>query len=156
LEAAINVPVNDRVQLRVAAEAGQRDGYTIDVGPNFAGKDYDNQNYDSGRISLIMQPTDALELYTIARYYHSETNGGGTVPVACNPAAGALGILVTDVFPGVPAAVAGQSALGPRRVAYDLDQFANTDYWQFINQATYRLNDNLRVKNILSYSQFRN
>ncbi|MFT3728637.1 MAG: TonB-dependent receptor plug domain-containing protein [Terricaulis sp.] len=156
VEGALNVPVNDRVQLRVAAEQGRRDGYTIDVGPNFNGKDYDNQNYDSGRISLLVQPTDALEIYTIGRYYHSETNGGGTVPVAFNPAAGALGILITDVFPGVPAVVANQANLGPRRVAYDLDEFANTDYYQLINQATYSFSDTLHLKNIFSYSKFSN
>lgn len=163
VEGAINVPVNDRVQVRVAAEQGRRDGYTTDVGPNFNGKDYDNLNYDSGRLSLAVQPNDNLELYTLARYYHSETNGGSTVPIAFNTAAGAPNpfnpaqtILVTDIFPGMPATVANQANLGPRHVAYDLDQFANTDYWQLLNQATYHLNDNLQIKNIISYSEFRN
>src|SRR5262249_22159111 len=148
---------------RVAAEQGSRDGYTTDVGPFFNGKDYDNLNYDSGRLSVVMQPTDKLELYTVGRYYHSRTNGGGTVPIAFNTAAGAPNplnplttLLVTDVFPGVPATVANQANLGPRHVAYDLDQFSDTDYWQLLNQATYSLTDNLRIKNIISYSEFRN
>lgn len=156
LEGAVNLPIVDGVQLRLSGEAGQRDGYTKDVGPNFTGKDYDDLEYESARAILAMQPTDALDVTTIGRYYHSSNNGTGAVPFAFNPAAGALGILVTDVFPGAPAAVAAQNARGPRDVAYDLDQFADTNYWQVINQATYRLSDNLRIRNIASYSDFRN
>ncbi len=156
IEGAVNLPISDGVKLRVSGEAGRRDGYTIDVGPNFNGKDYDNLGYESLRAILSLQPTDALDIDTIGRYYHSSNNGGGTVPFAFNPAAGALGVLVTDVFPGTPAAVAAQNARGPRAVAYDLDQFSETDYWQVINQATYRLSDNLRIRNIASYSDFRN
>jgi iron complex outermembrane recepter protein len=155
LDGAINLPLGDRAQLRVAGEAGRRDGYTTDVGPNFNGRDYDNLSYESARVSLLLQPTDALENYTVARYYHSDNNGGGTVPVAFNPAAGALGVLVTDFFPGIVGAVAGQNALGPRQVAYDLDQFSETEYWQIINHTTFDITDNLRIKNIVSYSEFR-
>lgn len=162
-EGAINIPASDRIQFRIAAEQGQRDGYTTDVGPAFGGKDYDNLNYHSGRLSVAMQPTDDLELYTVARYYRSRTNGGATVPIAFNPAAGAPNplnpaqtLLVTDFFPTAPAVVANQANLGPRHVAYGRDQFANTDYWQVLNQATYSLTDNLKIKNIVSYSEFRN
>lgn len=156
LEGAVNLPISDTIQLRVSGEVGRRDGYTIDVGPVHTGKDYDNLGYESLRAILSMQPTDVLDITTIGRYYHSSNNGGGTVPFAFNPAAGALGFLVTDVFPGAPAAVADQNARGPRRVAYDHDQFSETDYWQVVNQITYDLTDDLRIRNIASYSDFRN
>ncbi|MBX3428306.1 MAG: hypothetical protein KF779_01860 [Hyphomonadaceae bacterium] len=156
VDGAINLPITDRAQLRVAGEVGRRDGYTVDVGPYFEGRDYDNLSYESARVGLSLQPTDALDIYTMVRYYHSGNNGGGTVPVAFNPAAGALGVLVTDFYPGIVNTVADQSTLGSRRVAYDYDQFADTDYWQIINQATYRINDNLRLRNIASYSKFEN
>lgn len=156
IDGAINIPISDRAQLRVAGEVGRRDGYTIDVGPNFEGRDYDNLSYESARVSLALEPTDALEIYTMARYYRSDNNAGGTVPVAFNPAAGAFGVLVTDFYPGVVNAVADQPALGSRRVAYDYDQFSETDYWQIINQATWRISDNLRLRNIASYSKFEN
>lgn len=156
VEGAVNLPINEKALLRVAGEIGRRDGFTKDVGPLFNGKDYDNLSYESARVSLLLQPTDRLELYTIGRYYNSENNGGSTVPFAFNPSAGALGALVTDFFPGIVGAVNDQAALGPRRVAYDLDQFAETEYWQFINQATYDLTDDLKLKNIFSYSDFSN
>lgn len=163
IEGAVNVAVvPDRIKLRVAGEVGRRDGYTKDVGPFFEGKDYDNLSYESFRVGLTVNPSDALELYTVVRYYDSHTNGGGTVLGAYNPAAGfdatalGLGFIPTAaIFPGLLTAVDEQDARGPRKVAYDLDQFSDTRYWQVINQATLELGDNLKLRNIVSYSELR-
>ena len=154
VEGAINVPIaTDTVLLRVAGEVGRRDGYTIDVGPNFAGKDYDNLHYQSIRAGLTLKPVDALEIYTVARYYKSSTNGGGTVVAAINPAIAAM---VAPLLPTINTVVGAQNARGPRRVSYDIDQFSRTRYWQIINQAALRLSDTLTLRNIISYSEFRN
>jgi iron complex outermembrane receptor protein len=163
IEGALNTPiVPGRVMLRVAGEVGRRDGYTKDVGPFFAGKDYDNLSYESFRFGLTLAPTDDIELYTMLRYYHSDNNGGGTVLGAYNPAAGfdatplGLGFLpVAAFYPGVLTAVAEQAARGPRRVSYDLDQFSETKYWQVINQASVQLSDTIKLRNIISYSELR-
>jgi iron complex outermembrane recepter protein len=155
-EFALNLPIiDDRVLLRIAGERGTRDGYTIDVGPNFNGKDYDNLDYSSVRVGLTLRPTDRLENYTMVRYYESENNGTGTVLTQFNPALGVSdGFPAVAVFPGLATAVAEQDARGPRRVAYDLDQYSDTNYWQVINQTSLELTDNLTLKNIASYSQF--
>ena len=164
IEGAINLPiVDDKVLLRVAGSLGRRDGYTIDTGPNFPGKDYDNLRYESVRVGLTLRPVEGLELYTVGRYYHSSNNGGGTVLGAFNPTAGfdatalGLGFLpVVAFYPGAATAVAQQQARGPRSVSYDIDQFSKTSYWQVINQATLDLTDHLKLRNIISYSEFRN
>lgn len=163
-EGAINVPVvTDKVLLRVAGSIGRRDGYTIDVGPNFTGKDYDDLGYESFRVGLTVKPSDSLEIYTVGRYFHSSTNGGGTVAGAFNPAAGydatALGfgfLPVLAFYPGAATVVPTQDARGPRQVSYDIDQFSKTSYWQVVNQATLELSDNVKLRNIVSYSEFRN
>jgi iron complex outermembrane receptor protein len=68
---------------------------------------------------------DGVEIYTVGRYHHSATNGGGTVLGAFNPAAGfdatalGLGFLpVLAFYPGMATAVAEQQARGrvPRRL----------------------------------------
>lgn len=154
VEGAVNLPiVTDKVLLRVAGELGRRDGYTVDVGPNFPGKDYDNLHYQSIRAGLTLRPAEGVEIYTLARYYYSNTNGGGTVLGAINPADVAFAGLF---YPTVGAQLAAQQARGPYRVAYDLNQFSKTTYWQVINQATVELGSNLKLKNIISHSQFRN
>jgi iron complex outermembrane receptor protein len=164
IEGALNVAiVPDTVMLRVAGEVGRRDGYTKDVGPFFAGKDYDNLAYESFRLGLTLKPFDALELYTVGRYYHSDNNGGSTVLAAFNPAAGfdltPLGLPIflptLAIYPGMATAVAEQAARGPRRVSYNLDQFSETRAWQVINQATLNLTDDIRLRNIVSYSQLK-
>ncbi len=163
-EGAINVPVvTDKVLLRVAGSIGRRDGYTIDVGPNFAGKDYDDLGYESFRVGLTLKPSENLEIYTVGRYFHSSTNGGGTVAGAFNPAAGydatALGygfLPVLAFYPGAATVVPTQEARGPRQVSYDIDQFSKTRYWQVVNQASLELSDNIKLRNIVSYSEFRN
>ena len=164
IEGALNVAIApDKVMLRVAGEVGRRDGYTKDVGPFFAGKDYDNLAYESFRVGLTIKPFDALELYTVGRYYHSDNNGGATVLAAFNPAAGfdltPLGLPIflptLAIYPGMATAVAEQAARGPRRVSYNLDQFSETRAWQVINQATLNLTDDIRLRNIISYSQLK-
>ena len=153
IDGAVNLPiVDDKVMLRVAGEAGARDGYTKDVGPYFPGKEYDNLNYDSVRVSLTIKPTDRIELYTVARYYVSDNNGPGTVLEALNPAEVAA---YGAYLPGLANALANQQALGPRKVSYDLDEFSKTEYWQILNHASFRITDNLTFENVISYSQFR-
>ncbi|MEJ6011168.1 TonB-dependent receptor [Novosphingobium aquae] len=160
IEGALNIPIiSDKVLLRVAGEIGRRDGYTKDVGPFFSGKDYDNLAYESVRVGLTLRPADGVEFYTMARYYNSHSNGSGTVLGAFNPAAGIdagppFGFLpVLAFYPGMVTAVAEQNARGPRKVAYNLDQFSDSRYWQVLNQATFELSDNLKLRNIISYSK---
>lgn len=155
-EFALNLPiVDDRVLFRIAGERGVREGYTTDVGPNFNGRDYDNLDYASARASLTVRPNDRVEIYTVARYYTSDNNGPGTVLTQYNPQAGvAEGLPALLVYPGLATSVAQQNARGPRQVAYDIDQFSKTEYWQIINQASFDLTDNLTLKNIISYSDF--
>ena len=154
IEGAGNVSMADgKVLLRVAGDVGQRDGYTKDVGPYFKGRDYDNLNYDSVRVGLTLRPFDGFENYTVLRYYNSDNNGPGTVLSAINPA---FTPLIGQFYPEVDNILPEQDARGPRKVSYDLKEFSKTEYWQVINQTAYDVSDSLALKNIISYSEFRN
>ncbi len=153
-EGAINIPiVSDKVLLRLAGEVGARDGYTIDVGPNFPGKDYDNLNYDSVRASLILRPTDWLELFSVARYYYSNNNGPGTILQQLNPATVAG---LSPYLPDLGDAVAQQQALGPRGTCPTISTSSrrrNTG-----NSSTTRRSISTaltEIENVISYSRFR-
>ena len=155
VEGALNVPiVSDSVLFRIAGEIGRRDGYTKDVGGIHHGKDYDDLRYESVRASLLLRPMDGFENYTVLRHYHSDNNGPGTVIEDFNPNAGQAGLRVVDFFPSMTTQPAQQAARGLRNVAYDMDQFSETEYWQVINQTSLQLNDTLQLKNIVSYSEF--
>lgn len=147
-EGALNVPVIDgKLLVRVAGAMETRDGFVTDVGPYFPGKDYENISYSTGRLSVLYMPTAKFEEYLIARYYQSNDNGPAFVEAAISPDAPAG---INTLFPNRIADYENQLAYGPRAVAYDTDVFDVMKYWQFINTATYRISDHLRVKNILS------
>lgn len=153
IEGAANFAMADgKFLLRIAGDIGRRDGYTKDVGPSFNGRDYDDISYESARVGLTLRPIEGFENYTVLRYYNSDNNGPGTVLTDLNPAFAAV---IGTVFPGVDTLVPEQDARGPRRVSYDLQEFSKTEYWQAVNHTTYEFSDKLLIKNIISYSEFR-
>ena len=153
-EGALNLPIfEDKVLFRVSGAFARRDGYTRDVGPLYPGKEYDNLDYESFRAELLLRPVEALENYTIYRYYHSSDNGPGTSLIAFNPNAGTPPITVTAFFPNVPTYLSQQLARGPREVAYNIDQYDTSNYNQLINTTSYTVSDSLKIKNIVSYSK---
>jgi iron complex outermembrane receptor protein len=153
-EGALNLPIfEDKVMLRISGAFARREGYTKDVGPDYDGKRYDNLGYESFRAELLVHPIDALENYTIYRYYHSSDNGPGTSLIAFNPNAGTPPLSVTAFFPNVLTYLDQQLARGPRDVAYNINEYDNSNYDQFINTTTYTFSDSFKLKNIISYSQ---
>ncbi len=143
VDGAINLPiVDDKVLLRVAGAIERRDGYTKDVGPSFPGRDYDNLSYEGFRIGLTLKPIAGLESYSLYRYQTSDSNGAGTVPFANE-----------STVPARIAAFNTQQALGVRDVSYNTREFGKAYYSQFLNSTSYKLNDDLTIKNIVSFTR---
>ncbi|MFL5296145.1 MAG: TonB-dependent receptor plug domain-containing protein, partial [Phenylobacterium sp.] len=135
---------SDKVLFRVAFIKRSRDGFTR----NLQGKNVDNVNRDSIRLSLIVRPIDKLENYTIAYYDRVAEQEPG--------------MSITDAFPTinpailgqVQADVAAQKARGPRVV--DLTPFAaHVHVPGIINITTYDFSEHLHLKNIASYRRER-
>src|SRR5579883_745908 len=83
---AINVPVvTDKLMVRFAADIKNRDGYTIDYGPHYNGRDYDNVDYWAFRLSILARPTDNFENYLLIDSLYSRDNGTGTSVSDVNP-----------------------------------------------------------------------
>ena len=149
-EGAINIPiVPGKVLLRIAGAAEQRDGYTKDVGPYFAGKRYDDVDYRSARVSLILRPTEWLENYTVFRYLQSNNNGPGTVPYYSDPTR----VDINAFFPNRPQLFQQQQDRGVRDVSYNLDQSVRAYFSETVNTTTVKLPWDLTLKNIVSYTR---
>jgi len=84
----LNLPMGEKAALRIAAKTRQRDGFSTDVSD---GRDYDDQNYDSIRVSLKLEPGAGIESTTIYDWLESKTHGPALYPTAVNPAAPAIG-----------------------------------------------------------------
>ena len=142
--AVVNVPlVDDKVLLRVAGQFLDRDGFTIDRGPYFADKDYDNRDYWALRATLLLRPFDNLENTTIFSALHSEGNGDGFVLTAVNPA-GAFGSLLSPLL-------AEQQASGIRSTSLSANEIDRRYNDGIINTTRWSISEQWQFKNIFSY-----
>jgi iron complex outermembrane receptor protein len=148
-QGALNVPVVDnRVLLRAAVDWQKRDGFTHDLG---SGKELDNRDYFSGRLSLTLRPSNSFENDLVGAFYTSNTNGTGLVPTALNPAAP---IPLTSFFPTLANDVARQQALGVRTInGLPIEPVDKRRYDAVIDTATWTAASHLIVKNIASYQE---
>lgn len=82
----INLPLADWAALRVAGKVRERKGFTTDISD---GRDYDDQNFDSFRVSLLLNPGN-LESITVFDWVRSKTHGSALYPTAIDPTAPAI------------------------------------------------------------------
>lgn len=147
LQGVVNIPVGDRVRVRLGVDHQERDGYLDNIsgiGPD----DFADLDYTSYRASVVWDITDNLENYTIAKYTDSSNNGAPYTVFACHPD-------VTLAFSGF---CHGDLNSRTSRGEYDVynfmpDSSSELEQWQVINTTTLQVSDNLTVKNILSYAE---
>ncbi len=157
IEAVLNAPITSTIRVRGAVDWNQRDGYETNksgIGP----KDFGNTNYIAARFSVVADITPDLENYTIASYSRSNTHGVLQKVFGCNRGYASGGGLVGLLGPYACGQVDRENARGDG--FWDVD---NSDphpkelirQWQVINTTTLRATDNLTIKNIFSYAQYR-
>jgi iron complex outermembrane receptor protein len=149
IQGVLNLPITDNVRVRLGIDRNTRDGYLKNVsgvGP----KDFNDTDYVSLRASLVADLTPDIENYTIATYSKSDTNGNHLRLLNCNRARtdelGRLGCANFD----------RQLARGKYTVESPIaNPYQRLTQWQVINTTTWRVNEQLTVKNIASYGEFR-
>jgi iron complex outermembrane receptor protein len=165
LQGVFNTPIGDTMRLRLGFDRMSRDGYVknnTNIGPD----KLNDVNYVAARASLLWDVTPEIENYSILTYALSKTVGEINSIVGVNP--------VTFVnVPGVGTLPFSNGSLPNGIFAYLTQQeqlrYAGKDFystennkpnpdsnleqWQGINTTTWRANENLTVKNIISYAQ---
>ncbi|MGE3690995.1 MAG: TonB-dependent receptor [Novosphingobium sp.] len=170
VQAVLNAPLSDNVRVRGAIDWNQADGYLRNksgIGPKALG----NTNYVSARLSLVWDVTPDIENYTIGRYSKSDTYGNVPKIISAPPCAtvdfctaGIAGVGMN--FNGLGPFLAPLAARQIARAQARGDDFWDVDNsdpdpksiqttWQVINTTTWKANDNLTVKNIISYAMFK-
>lgn len=151
-EGATNVPLaNQALRVRLSADISTRDGYTIDVGPSFPGRDYDNRHYQAARLSAVWTPFDGFENYLIANIYNRDQHGPGNVLVAVSPDSQA-----SLAFPAIWQYLAEQQARGPRSTSLSADQIDRQLQYGFFDTTTWSASKWLQLKNIIAYQADKN
>jgi iron complex outermembrane receptor protein len=143
VQGVINVPISDRVRVRLGLDTMQRDGYMENVsgiGPGHLA----DIDYVAGRASLVVDVTDTVQNYAILSYANSENNGTLQGLFVCNP----NGLLDALCQPTLASQKDDYYA-----VASDTpNPTSKLEQWQAINTTTWEVNDALTVKNIISYA----
>jgi iron complex outermembrane receptor protein len=152
IEAAVNVPVvADKLLLRAACDVAAREGYTRDVGPYFAGRDYDNLNHHSLRLSALWRPVRQFENQLVVTGYYRDQNGQGGSLLAVNPNS-----LATAAYPSISDYLTEQQARGPRRTSLSAWQVDRELTYGFFDITRWTLNDQLTLRNIAAYQADKN
>jgi len=143
LEGAINFPLIDgKLAIRIAAQAESREGYTTDVN---TGAGYDNRHFQAARIGVLYQPDDVFENYFIGNYVAIKERGPGGELIAANPATSAAGAAILNYLDA-------QQARGVRAAALDTPELDQGIFFNLIDKASVNINDDMKIRNILSYS----
>ncbi|MCT2400198.1 TonB-dependent receptor [Novosphingobium mangrovi (ex Huang et al. 2023)] len=157
VQAVLNIPLADTFKVRLGGEHKERDGYLRNIGNlgdgRYGSKGMGNLDYWTFRASVVADLTPDLENYTVATYTKSKSNG--TIPKILDAYAGVLssGIPFGDM---ADAQYQREAAYGPWTVSNRLpDSQSTIEQWQIINKLTWQASDNITVKNILSYGEFR-
>jgi iron complex outermembrane receptor protein len=175
--AAVDLPISEKVLLRLAGDIYDRRGYQRDIA---TGEEFGGVQRRNGRITLTLKPVDGLESTTMFEYDRSRGNPiinslysyypcgapGLTSSATClySPLLdGVIGFpgawaAYLGAHPGanplgIPGALATQQQLGPWAVdslePNSLYQIA----WSGENTTTYKFNDDLQFKNIVGVSR---
>lgn len=161
LQGALNVPVSDTLDIRIAGDAAKQNGFTRDVSN---GESLDNVNYYSGRIGIDWHPAAGFDNYLLAYDLHDWNHGTGAKLTGIGSETKLVGVaekfgldpvsaatLVGIYYPLFQAALAQQQALGPRRTTSSIPLFYRRDTWNVTDIASYEVTPSLTIKNIFAY-----
>ncbi len=162
LEGVINLPLSDKLQIRLAGRSVDRDGYTKDI---LSGKDYDDRHYRAGRIGVTYKPTDSIENYLMVYGTRYTDHGTGFVLGDVNEPYydNLFGFPGTCAFLGLgancsalTAAVDAQKARGVRDVAFGSLSFTRIKGGGATDIFSWNINPNMTLRNIASYARMQN
>ena len=150
VQAVLNVPLADTLRVRLGVDHQKRDGFMKNV-TNVGPRDFDDTNYVALRASVLWDVTPDIENYTIGSWINSDNNGHLAKVVAAAPTLDPFGGLLAFQVLG---SIARQDAAGFNGVTNDMpDPYQKMRTWQVINNTKWQVNDNLTVRNIVSYAQ---
>jgi len=146
---AINVPViEDRLLIRLAADAYHRDGFTREVA---TGELLDERSFRSVRASSVWRIGNDFENRTMVTFVKSSTGGSGSVLIDAAAGSQAARSLPTLFF-----VLADQQARGVRATKHSVPrEYDKNETFLAINTTEARLNNALSAKAIVGYRTYK-
>ncbi len=153
LQAVANIPVNDRLRIRLGIDRNERDGHLTNI-TGIGANTLADSNYLAARLSSVWDINDSLENYTILSYADTESNGYTARLFNCNP--DQTNPFYSFIGGPCLAQLEQQKASGQDGF-YDVVSTVGTPITtikeqRFINTTVWEINDRLTLKNILAWS----
>jgi|SRR5690625_1442791 len=157
-EGVLNAPlVEDRLLMRLAVKTSKRNGFTkVQATPGHpGGKRLDDVDYVSARLTTLLRLGERLENETIIDYLDSETHGTSAILRHVNPSLElAPNLQLGMLFPELSTLLQAQQQLGIRRqLPLSVNPRSSMDRTSITNLTRYELNEQLTLRNILSYTK---
>jgi len=153
-QGVVNVPLGEKFRLRAGFDQMEQDGYLENAAP-VGPREQGDIDYVSGRVSLLADLAEGLENYTIFAITDSENKATTAPLIGCFPAD-------ETPPPGTGAGIFGPFCRA-QEAEYGLDFYtyqsrqektvSRIEQKQVINTTTWEVDDDLSVKNILSYAE---
>jgi iron complex outermembrane recepter protein len=172
VEAALNVPFTDKLQVRFAGVTHQHDGYVRNL---LNGHDLNNEDFQSGRVTVAFRPTDDVVSTTTGQYDRSKNNGPGLILYSlysCAPGAPPAGVYLScfwgPAFPGWNAYLAAhpnvppggieqsfaiQQQIGPWKINAEAPTLGDSVSRLVTNTTSVKFGNGPEFKNIVGYSK---
>jgi iron complex outermembrane receptor protein len=168
VEGAVTIPLAPWASVRLAAEDEHRDGYEHNLYLDIDEGSIDDRNF---RGTLLLTPLDALQNTTTIQYGRQLGDSGASkiagVYVNCPPSPSCAAV---ELFPpGVPTGgtypaklasyngllnfVAMEASQPFWNIWNDADSGHNAQLGEAVNKTTYKVNDDLSVRNIVGYNK---
>jgi iron complex outermembrane receptor protein len=139
-------PITDKLLFRLAVATDNHDGYALNL---FDGRHYDNENSQSGRLTLSYEPSNKLKFITYADY-HREDDGNYATHYGGQAISGSV---LAGVAAGGMALPVGPDGLTlDPRLLDDINPTVNKrTSWGIAEVVQWSITDNISFKSISSY-----
>lgn len=154
-QAAINLPLTDKLKIRLGIDDKRRDGHLNNVS-GIGADELGDANFTAARLSLLFDATESIQNYTVINYADSETRGTTSRLFDCSTASPTDNPLTLFTGPGCRQQLEDQRNNGQDGF-YDLvstvsDPISAIEDLRVINKLSWNINESLTLNNILAYT----
>lgn len=155
-QAAFNLPVTDKLKIRLGIDDKQRDGHLNNI-TGIGADELGDANYTALRLSVLFDATDNIQNYTVINHADSKTNGTTSRLFDCSTASPTESPLTLFTGPGCRQQLENQRTTGQDGffdiVSTVSDPTVEIEDLRLINKLSWNITESLTLNNILAYTE---
>ncbi|MGE0232789.1 MAG: TonB-dependent receptor [Flavobacteriaceae bacterium] len=148
-DAYANIPVSGNFAIRLGAATSNSDGYVFDQA---LGRRVNRTETLSARAATLLR-FGRFENVTMVNFFDEDDGGSAGFAAFLNPAGSIATLAAARGYRPVATLLAEQRARGPLRINNGLAEFNDVETFDFHNTSTYRVNDQITIRNIFGWRE---